>query len=249
MSDHGLVVMLGATSAIAQAYARRRAASGARFVLVARRQDRLETIAADLIARGAASAATMVMDLAVAADIEPGVATIHRQFGAPDEIVLAYGLLGDQARAERDLCAARVVLDVNFTSAALWVLAFIARRDPVRPLTLIVVGSVAGDRGRAANVVYGAAKGGLDIFIQGLQHKYAGTTVRLIMVKPGYVDTPMTDAFVKTGPLWAAPDRIAADMERAVGRGRRVVYSPWFWRPIMAGIRRLPWFVFRRLKI
>lgn len=249
MSDRDLVVVLGATSAIAQAYARRRAGDGARFALLARREDRLAAIAADLTARGAKSADPVVMDLSAVGEIERSVESIHARFGAPDEVVVTYGVLGDQAALERDLSAARMALDVNFVSAALWLLAFLNRRDAAKPLTFVVIGSVAGDRGRASNFIYGAAKGGLDIFVQGLAHAYAGTPARFVMVKPGFVDTPMTAAFVKRGPLWSSPDRIAADMQRAVRRGARVVYSPWFWWPIMAVIRRLPWFVFRRLKI
>jgi decaprenylphospho-beta-D-erythro-pentofuranosid-2-ulose 2-reductase len=249
MSGPDLVVILGATSAIAQAYARRRAASGARFVLLARREERLTTVAADLIARGAASAEPIAMDLSAMAEIEGSVETIHARFGVPQEIVVAYGTLGQQAALARDLSAAKAALDVNFVSAALWLLAFLKGGDGAQPLTCIVIGSVAGDRGRASNFVYGAAKGGLDVFVQGLCHAYAGTPVRFVLVKPGFVDTPMTAGFVKGGPLWSSPERIAVDMERAVRHGRRVVYSPWFWRPIMAVIRRLPWFLFRRMKI
>jgi len=249
MNDPGLVVVLGATSAIAQAYARRRAAAGTSFVLAGRREERLNVVAADLVARGAASAEPVKMDLAATGEIERAVEMIHARFGPPQEIVIAYGTLGEQAALERDLSAARAALEVNFTSAALWLLAFLKRRDAAQPLTAIVIGSVAGDRGRRTNFIYGAAKGGLDIFVQGLAHAYADTPVRFVMVKPGFVDTPMTAAFVKSGPLWSSSDRVAADIERAVRRGARVVYTPWFWRPIMAVIRRLPWFVFRRLKI
>jgi NAD(P)-dependent dehydrogenase (short-subunit alcohol dehydrogenase family) len=249
MKDSGAIVVLGATSAIAQAFARRRAAAGARFALAGRRQDRLNVVAADLVARGAASAESVTMDLSATGEIEGTVEMIRARFGPPREIIIAYGMLGEQAALDRDLTAARAALEVNFTSAALWLLAFLKRRDAVEPLTAIVIGSVAGDRGRRTNFIYGAAKGGLDIFVQGLAHAYAGTVVRFVMVKPGFVDTPMTAAFVKGGPLWSSPDRVPADIERAVRRGARVIYTPWFWRPIMAIIRRLPWFAFRRLKI
>jgi len=248
MSDPQTVVVLGATSAIAQAYARRRAAAN-KFVLLARREDRLGAIAAELIARGAAAAGSAVIDLSAIDEIERTVEMIHARFGPPQEIVVAYGTLGEQATLERDLAAAKTALDVNFTSAALWLLAFLKRRETASPLTCVVIGSVAGDRGRRTNFIYGAAKGALDIFVQGLAHAHAGTPVRFVMVKPGFVDTPMTAAFVKRGPLWSTPERVAADIERAVHRGARVVYTPWFWWPIMAVIRRLPWFVFRRLKI
>jgi len=249
MNDPGLVVVLGATSAIAQAYARRRAAAGARFALLGRGEERLDAVAADLIARGAASAQAVVIDLSAIDEIARAVETIHARFGPPREIVVAYGVLGEQAALERDLAAARMALDVNFTSAALWLLAFLRRREAAQPVTCVVIGSVAGDRGRRSNFIYGAAKGGLDIFVQGLAHACAGTPARFVMVKPGFVDTPMTAAFAKGGLLWSSPERVAADMERAVRRGARVVYSPWFWWPIMAVVRRLPWFVFRRLKI
>jgi decaprenylphospho-beta-D-erythro-pentofuranosid-2-ulose 2-reductase len=249
VSDTQTIVVLGATSAIAQAYARRRAAGGNKFVLLGRREDRLAAVAADLIARGAASAEPVVMDLSAADEIERAVETIYTRFGPPQEIVVAYGTLGEQAALERDLAAARAALNVNFTSAALWLLAFLKRHDPANPLSCVVIGSVAGDRGRRTNFIYGAAKGGLDIFVQGLAHAYAGTAVRFLLVKPGFVDTPMTAAFVKGGPLWSTPERVAADIERAVRRGARVVYTPWFWWPIMAVMRRLPWIVFRRLKI
>jgi short-subunit dehydrogenase len=248
MTDRHTIVILGAASAIAQAYARRRAAAN-KFVLLARREDRLAAVAADLIARGAAAAEAVAIDLSAMDEIERTVESIHARFGPAQEIIVAYGTLGEQAALERDLAAARAALDVNFTSAALWLLAFLRRREAATRLTCVVIGSVAGDRGRRTNFIYGAAKGALDIFVQGLAHAYAGTPVRFVMVKPGFVDTPMTAAFVKGGPLWSTPERVAADIERAVRRGARVVYTPWFWRSIMAVIRRLPWFVFKRLKI
>ena len=113
----------------------------------------------------------------------------------------------------------------------------------------MVIGSVAGDRGRASNFIYGSAKGGLDRFLEGLQHAHAGTSLYVVRVKPGFVDTQMTAAIKKGGPLWAKPDRIACDIQGAVDRRAAVVYTPWFWRPIMLIIRLIPRFLFNRLKI
>jgi len=242
------ILILGATSAIAQAYARRRA-PGSDFVLAARREDRLAAIAADLKASGAASAELFVTDLAAMERIEEGVADLRARFGAIDEVIIAYGMLGEQAAAEQDLAQARALIDSNFTSAALWVLALLKGRAENTPLTIVGIGSVAGDKGRAGNFIYGAAKAAFDRFLEGLQHKYDGSAVRIVRVKPGFVDTPMTAGIEKGGPLWATPDRVAADIERAVAKRRRVVYTPWFWWVIMMIIRHLPWFVFRRLKI
>lgn len=243
------ILILGATSAIAQAYARRRAAKGGDFVLAGRRVDRLAAIAADLKACGAASAETVVLDLAAVDSIEARMRDISARFGQPDEVLIAYGMLGQQAVAERDLAQARALIDSNFTSAALWILALVNDRPEGHKLTIVGIGSVAGDRGRASNFIYGSAKAGFDRFLEGLAHKYDGSPVRIVRVKPGFVDTPMTAGIEKGAPLWAKPDQVAADIERAVEKGRRIVYTPWFWWPIMMIIRHLPWFVFRRLKI
>jgi len=244
------ILVLGATSAIAQAYARRRAAQGASFILAARREDRLAAIAADLKACGAASAEVLVADLAASGEITRHVEDLGARFGFPDEVVVAYGLLGEQAQAEADIALTRALLETNFTSAALWILALLKDRPAKQAMTIVGIGSVAGDRGRGSNFIYGSAKAGFDRFLEGLQQKYDGTDVRIVRVKPGFVDTPMTAAIEnKSGPLWATPDRVAADIERAVAKGRRVIYTPWFWWVIMMIIRHLPWFVFRRLKI
>ena len=242
------ILILGATSAIAQAYARRRA-QGCDFVLAARHKDRLDAVAADLIASGAASAETIVADLAALERIGNSASDLRTRFGAIDEVVVAYGVLGNQAAAEQDVSQAHALIESNFTSAALWVLALLKGHPESTPLTIVGIGSVAGDRGRASNFIYGSAKAGLDRFLEGLQHKYAGSAVRIVRVKPGFVDTPMTAGIEKGGPLWASADQVAADIERAVAKGRRVVYTPWFWWLIMMIIRHLPWFVFRRLKI
>src|SRR4051794_37361896 len=243
------ILILGATSAIAQAYARRRAAKGADFLLAGRREDRLNAIAADLKACRAASAETIALDLAAMDRIGAQMRDIRARFGEPDEVLIAYGVLGEQARAESDLAEARALIDSNFTSAALWMLALLKDRPQDQKLTIVGIGSVAGDRGRASNFIYGSAKAGFDRFLEGLAHKCDRSSVRIVRVKPGFVDTPMTAGIEKGGPLWAQPDQVAADIESAVEKGQRIVYTPWFWRPIMMIIDHLPWFVFRRLKI
>jgi short-subunit dehydrogenase len=242
------VWILGGTSAIAQAYARLAAAGGATLTLIGRISDHLKANAADLMARGG-QAAIEVVDLAGAVDHNAIVGGLIDRHGLPDEVLVAYGILGDQESALTDLAQARQIIEVNYTSVALWLLAIRARRDPARPLSLVVIGSVAGDRGRSSNFIYGSAKGGLDRFLEGLQHAHAGTSLHVLRVKPGFVDTPMTAAIKKGGPLWAKPDHVARDIQRAVGRRAAVVYTPWFWRPIMLIIRLMPAFVFNRLKI
>jgi decaprenylphospho-beta-D-erythro-pentofuranosid-2-ulose 2-reductase len=249
MTNSRRVWVLGATSAIAQAYARRRASQSATLILLGRNEAHLRANAADLMAHGATAAVVECCDLAHPPDYDAAVTSLMASEGLPDEVVLAYGTLEQQGRAVGDLAYARELIETNFTSAACWLLAIIARWDRSRPLRLIVIGSVAGDRGRGLNFVYGSAKGGLDRFAEGLQHAYAGTALRVVRVKPGFVDTPMTAHMAKGGLLWATPDRVAADIARAADRGQAVVYTPWFWWLIMMIIRHLPRLVFHRLKI
>ena len=145
------ILVLGATSAIAQAYARQRAARGAVFMLVGRNDDRLRAIVADLLAYGATGAECFVTELAAIADIERSLHELWMRFPDPDEALIAYGTLGEQAMAHQDLATVRTLLDINFTSTALWILGLLKQRRPDAPLTLITIGSVAGDRGRATN--------------------------------------------------------------------------------------------------
>jgi short-subunit dehydrogenase len=242
------ILILGAASGIAQAYARLCAAGNANFVLLGRQPERLVSIGNDLLARGAATAESVTSDLADVAAIDATVNALKARFGAFDEIIVAYGVLGSQAEAEKDTAAARKIIDVNFTSVALWVLALLREHPAGRPLSLIGIGSVAGDRGRASNFVYGASKAGLERLLEGLAQKYADSDIHILTVKPGFVDTPMT-AGLDRKLLLASPEQVARDIQRAVSRRQRVVYTPWFWWVIMLIIRNLPWFVFKRLKI
>ena len=240
------LLVLGATSAIATAYCRRRAPAGARFVLVARNAAHLEAVAADLTARGAGAVATAVLDLAAEADPAARFRELCGTIDMPNEVLLAYGTLGEGPAREMSGAEMRRVIDPDFTSAALWLQAAADILPKDKPRTIIVIGSAAGDRGRQSNYVYGAAKAGLDVLAEGLRHRLHGTPLAVLTVKPGFVDTPMTAHLDRGGPLWATPDRIAADIEKAGKRGRRVLYTPWFWAPVMAVVRAVPRVVFYR---
>ena len=241
-------MILGALSAIAEAAAREWARQGARLLLVGRDAGRLETVAADLRVRGG-EAETAVTDLAEG-DIEETFARLVVRLGEVDIVLLAYGVLGEQARAENDMAQARRLLTVDFTSAARWCLAAANLFEAQGRGTLIVLGSVAGDRGRGSNYIYGAAKGGLGILVQGIAHRLARAGARAVLVKPGFVDTPMTASIEKKGMLWAQPAAIARVIVKA-GRGGTgpVVYAPGFWRWIMLAIRLMPASVFHRTRL
>lgn len=241
------LLILGATSAIAQAVARDAAARGWRLTLVARHPARLEAIAADLLARGAAAVECHAYDL-VTAD-PAAIAPLLFAAGPPERILIAHGVLGDAAEHMADPALAAANIDANLISPVGWTLALLALLPPGAPCAFGIIGSVAGDRGRASNLVYGAAKAGLEAFCDGLRHRLAATSLHIMLVKPGPVDTPMTAHLPKGGFMWSTPERVAADILLGFERRRAVVYSPGFWRWIMLVIRNLPRAVLHRTKL
>lgn len=244
------VVILGALSAMAEATARLCAARGDALTLVARNADRLERLKEDLLIRGAASCTTFPMDLAEVDDTGAAFARLVGGDVPVHAVFLFYGTLGDAQNEATDLEAARKSIRTNFSSAAEWCLAAAARLEAQRSGALIVAGSVAGDRGRQSNYVYGASKSGLGTLVQGLAHRLAPSGARAHVVKLGFVDTPMTAHIAKKGLLWAQPDDVARHMVRIADRGAGpVVYLPWFWRWIMLIIRNVPASVFHRTRL
>jgi len=243
--------MLGAASAVAAATARLYAAEGADLLLVARNAGRMEILAADLALRGAASVKTAVCDFgAVAAeDVFPMFNQFVASLGGVDHVVLAYGVLGEQAEAERDPALADAVFQINFCSPALWCLAAAAVLERQNSGAMVVLGSVAGDRGRRSNYIYGATKSGLATLVQGIAHRLGPRGPRAVIVKPGPIDTPMTQGMTKGGPMWASAESVAAIVRRAAERGGVVVYAPARWRWIMLIIRALPSAIFHRTKL
>ena len=246
------VIILGATSAVAEATARLYAREKACLVLAGRNADHLNQISADLLARGATSAIVEMLDLSQTGMAVQALDRMIEALSGVDHVLLFYGILGDQARAETDEAHAAAILETDFTSAAQWCLAAAARLETQRRGSLVVIGSVAGDRGRQSNYVYGAAKAGLGVLVQGIAHRFAlrqPKGARAVVVKPGFVDTPMTAEIKKGGPLWAKPEAIAAIVRKAADRGGPIVYAPWFWRPILLIVRFVPASIFHKFRL
>jgi short-subunit dehydrogenase len=172
----------------------------------------------------------------------------ERALGSIDAALIAHGTLGVQAACEADFALTRREWRTNFISPASLAAHLANRMERARKGTIVAISSVAGDRGRRSNYVYGTAKGALSIFLEGLRARLHGTGVAVVTVKPGFVDTPMTAGFRK-GALWSSPAQIAAGIERAMRRGSGEVYLPRFWWAIMFVIRHLPEAIFVRLKI
>lgn len=242
------VVIFGATSAIARATARLLAARGDRLFLVARDATKLEATAQDLRVRGAAAVDVAVADLDDFARHEVLLNEAQRALGKLDVVLIAHGTLPDQGALERSFEATERELHTNFLSVVSLLTPLANRLEAQGEGTIAVISSVAGDRGRASNYVYGTAKGAVSLFLQGLRNRLHKSGVRVITIKPGFVDTPMT-AEVKKNALFASPEAVAKGIVSALDRGRDVVYLPAFWNLIMLIIRAIPEPLFKRLKL
>jgi decaprenylphospho-beta-D-erythro-pentofuranosid-2-ulose 2-reductase len=243
------ILIVGATSAIAEATARRFAAGGARFYLIGRDPERLAAIARDLEIRSGQPVARESLDLDLLDQHPALLERAEQALGGIDIALIAHGTLPDQPACQQSVTATLAAIHTNAISV-ISLATLLANRFEARERgTLVAIGSVAGDRGRQSNYVYGAAKGMVGLFLQGLRNRLSGKGVRVITVKPGFVDTPMTAAFEKKGLLWTQPDRIAKGIVAAVDRGRDEVYLPWFWRWIMLVILHIPERLFKRLKL
>jgi len=242
------ILIIGATSAIAEATARLWAARGDALFLVGRRAERLEVIADDLRVRGASVVGRFVMD---ACDIPAHVAMLEAAelaIGGLDVALIAHGSLPDQKACETSVELTLREIDCNGRSVVALATRLGEKFEAQGRGSLAVIGSVAGDRGRQSNYVYGAAKGMVSLFLQGLRNRLARKGVQVLTIKPGFVDTPMTAAFRKSA-LWAKPASIARGIVRAIDTKRDEVYLPGFWYLIMALIRHIPERVFKRLSL
>jgi decaprenylphospho-beta-D-erythro-pentofuranosid-2-ulose 2-reductase len=239
------VVILGARSDIGRAIAKRYAEAGCSLVLAAREADRLERDRADLETRYQVPVRTAEFDLHVT---NPD--TFFRDLGeAPGTLVMVAGLLGEQARAEADDAEATLVMNANYTGPARFLLAGARLMQPHSNGCIIGISSVAGDRGRASNFVYGSAKAGFTAFLSGLRARLFRNEIHVVTVKPGFVATRMTAGMALPPLITAMPDEVAKAVIAAHSKRRNEIYVRAVWRPIMALIRALPEAIFKRLTI
>ena len=243
-------VLMGASSAMAQHCARLWVQSApARLTLVGRDAQRLQAIADDLQVRSAQSVITILQaDFVTAAGVAACVQSC-RELAPIDVALVAHGVLSDQSQCEQDLQACAQSLQINGLSPVLFAEALVQVMTASGGGTLAVIGSVAGDRGRKSNYVYGAAKGLVDRYLQGLQHRLASSPVRVVRIKPGPTDTPMTADLKAQGRRMASVEQVAADIVRGIERGQEVVYTPGVWRLIMWVVRHIPSRVFRHINL
>lgn len=242
------VLALGATSAIAEATLRLLAEQKAAFYLVGRNPQKLAAVRDDLLTRGAGAATTFAADLDDTAAHPAMLAQAIAALGGLDIALIAHGILGDQPAAEKDYAAAEAVLVTNFLSAVSLVTWLANYLEAQKRGTIAVISSVAGDRGRKSNYVYGASKGALNVFLDGVRNRIDRAGVQVLTIKPGFVATPMT-AHVRPNALFAQPSVVARHILRAIDRRKDVLYTPPFWRPIMLVVRSIPRRIFKKMNM
>lgn len=242
------VLIIGATSAIATDVARRYATTGAAIFLMARNHERLDRLAQDLQVRGAKAVDTASFDALDLASHERLLEQARGKLGDIDCVLIAHGTLPNQSDCQAAYHATDEAIRANLLSPIAFLTWLANYFEAKKSGNISVISSVAGDRGRQSNYVYGAAKGGLSTFLQGLRNRLTPAGVTVTTIKPGFVDTPMTQHLHK-GPLFASASAVGSRIYKAMERGESVVYTPCFWRFIMLIIQHIPECVFKRLKL
>jgi short-subunit dehydrogenase len=242
------VLILGATSSIARHAAAALARRGRPLFLAARDAVELERMAADLRIRYGASIACEPFDAEDYDNHGAFFEEVLKRSGGLAGVVLTFGYLGEQERAARDFRECERVIARNFTGAVSVLNLCADYLESRRGGFVVAVSSVAGDVGRQSNYLYGAAKAGLNVYLQGLRNRLHLSGVRVVTIKPGFVDTPMTFGRPRLF-LVASPRTVGERIARAAERGNEVVYVPWFWHPVMLTLRLLPERLRKRMKL
>jgi decaprenylphospho-beta-D-erythro-pentofuranosid-2-ulose 2-reductase len=244
------IVIVGATSAMAEHCARLWVAESPKtLVLLARDLQKAERVAQDLRVRSPQSSITVqAIDFADPEQIQTWVDQVCSA-GVPDIVLIAHGTLPDQATCQQDLALSHSVLQINGISPVLFAEGFVGPMEKANHGKLAIIGSVAGDRGRKSNYVYGAAKGLVTRYAQGLQHRLAKTQVKVVLIKPGPTATPMTAAMGDKGPKMASVNEVALSIVQGIEQSASLVYAPKKWQLIMMVVRHLPRFIFNKMDI
>ena len=242
------ILIIGANSAIAKATARLYAKPGNQLYLIGRDEKRLAMLSQDLQARGAAQVDVAILDVSHFDLHLSTIDAVYQTMGSIDIVLIAHGTLPDQQHCQDDHNACIEQININGVGTLSLLTILANRLEQQKKGTLAVITSVAGDRGRQSNYVYGSAKSLVSVFLQGLRNRLHRRGINVLDIKPGFVDTPMTAAFPK-GPLWASPEKVATDVTRAIDKGKHTVYTPFFWRYIMLIIRNIPEFIFKKLSL
>lgn len=243
------ILIIGASSGIAVACARLWAGPESRLFLIARDSQKLQAINADLTARGASVAGTCQLDVTDFGMHAQAIEQAHATLGTIDIALVAHGTLPDQAACERDASLSVREFNANGTSVISLLTHLASIMQTQKHGTLAVISSVAGDRGRPSNYLYGSAKAAVSAFCEGMQARLFQSGVHLLLIKPGFVATPMTAGLNLPAALTSSAGQVAKDIDRAINNKTNVLYTAWFWRYIMLIVRHIPVFVFKKMRL
>ena len=241
-------VIFGATSAIAQAVAVLHARQGYTMALIGRNSEKLNQIKANLEVQGAPSVSIHVQDLNDFEQHQPLIQQILQEIGTLDRVLIAQGTLPDQIALQQDYALTEQCIKDNALNTISLCSHIATLLEQQKSGIIAIISSVAGDRGRQSNYIYGACKAMVTTFAAGLRNRLAIANAHVVTIKPGFVDTPMT-AHIAKGALWAQPEDVAKDIMTAFEKRKNIVYTPWFWRYIMLIIMHVPEFIFKKLKL
>ncbi len=242
------ILIIGVTSAIAEAAGRIWAQRGDELFLVARNQERLNVLTQDLKVRGSSGVHSYYMDANNFAEHLPMLDKAFGMLGKIDIVLIAHGTLSNQKECEHSVELTMQEIKTNALSAIALLTHLANRFEIQRNGTIAVISSVAGDRGRASNYVYGSAKAMVTAFASGLRQRLYKSGVSVVTIKPGFVDTPMTAEF-KKGLLWAKPVAVATKIVKAIDIRKDEVYVPMFWWGVMWIIKRIPEILFKKVTL
>lgn len=243
------VLILGAGSTIAQETARKLAAKNFNLILAARRVEELTPLKCDLEIRYDVNVDVKVFEALDFQRHEGFFQEVVEGAGRLDGVMLMYGAMADQKEAEQDFSISRNMIDVNYTSAVSILNIAANYFEKQKRGFIAAVSSVAGDRGRQSNYLYGSTKAGLSVYMEGLRNRLHQAGIQVLTIKPGMVASKMTYGVVDDSPLLADPEKVAGTITKSISKRRDVIYTPWFWMVIMFVIKRIPETIFKRTDI
>ncbi len=243
------LLVLGANSLIAQAAASHFAEAGHEIIFAGRKQDEPEKYANDFSIRYKVNCRAEYIDALDYPTHRKFVEDVLAKTPQLDNVLIVFGYLGTQEKAQVDFDEAHRIIDTNFTGVVSVCELIAAEFESRKKGNIAVISSVAGDRGRQSNYMYGSAKGGLSVYLSGLRNRLSKSGVNVLTVKPGFVNTPMTYGMPLPKPLVASPEKVGRDIYKAMKSGKSVKYTPFFWWWIMKIITSIPEFMFKKMKL
>ena len=243
------LLILGANSLIAQAAASHFAAAGTDIIFAGREQDEPGKFANDFSIRYKVTCTAEIVDALNYSSHKKFTENIMVKYPDLDFILIVFGYLGSQEKAQTDFNEARMIIDTNYTGVVSVCELFAAEFEARKNGNLAVISSVAGDRGRLSNYMYGSAKAALTAYLSGLRSRLFKSGVNVLTIKPGFVNTPMTYGMPMPKPLVASPEKVGKDIYKAMIKRKSVLYTPFYWKCIMGIVKSLPEFIFKKLKL